>query len=138
MPFDSDVSTSPLVSLLHRKQTAYLNGKLKDVNLSSGLYPILIKVYKNSKISQEELASELHVNESTVTRNLDKLEKKGLIAKTPEKRKKIISVTPKGAEIAQKVMDFDAQWDDKIKKNLTDSEFKDFQKLLIKICEELI
>ncbi|WP_405309515.1 MarR family winged helix-turn-helix transcriptional regulator [Methanobrevibacter sp.] len=138
MPFDSDVSTSPLVSLLHRKQTAYLNGKLKDVNLSSGLYPILIKVYKNSKISQEELASELHVNESTVTRNLDKLEKKGLIAKTPEKRKKIISVTPKGAEIAQKVMDFDARWDDKIKKNLTDSEFKDFQKLLIKICEELI
>ena len=138
MPFDSDIPTSPLVSLLHRKQTAYLNDKLKYVDLSSGLYPILIKVYRNEKISQEELASVLHVNESTVTRNLDKLEKKGLITKTPEKRKKIISVTPKGAIIAQKVMDFDERWDDKIKKNLTDGEFKDFQKLLIKICEDLI
>lgn len=138
MPFDGDIPTSPLVSLLHRKQTAYLNDKLKYVDLSSGLYPILIKVYRNEKISQEELASVLHVNESTVTRNLDKLEKKGLITKTPEKRKKIISVTQKGAEIAQKVMDFDEKWDDKIKKNLNDSEFKDFQKLLIKICEDLI
>ena len=87
MPFDSDIPISPLVSLLHRKQTAYINDKLKEVNLSSGLYPLLIKAYKNNGISQEELASELYVNESTITRNLNKLENKGLITKTPQKRK---------------------------------------------------
>ena len=88
MQFDENIPTSPLVSLLYRKQTTYINGKLKDVSLSSGLYPVLINAYKNEGISQEELAKKLHVNESTVTRNLDKLEKKGLIMKTPEKRKK--------------------------------------------------
>jgi DNA-binding MarR family transcriptional regulator len=138
MAFDSDIPTSPLVSLIHRKQTTYINGKLKDVNLSSGLYPILINAYKNEGISQEELASKLHVNESTVTRNLDKLEKKGLITRTPEKRKKIIQVTQEGRKIAQKVLDYDEKWDEIIRKSLTDEEFQDFKKLLIKICEDLI
>ena len=138
MAFDKDMHTSPLVSLIYRKQTSYFNDKLKDVNLSSGLYPLLIKAYKNKAISQEELAGELHVNESTVTRNLDKLEKKGLIVKTPEKRKKIVNVTAEGAKIAQKIMDYDEKWDETIKESLTESEFEDFQKLLIKICEELI
>ena len=138
MAFDNDMPTSPLVSLLYRKQTSYLNDKLKDVNLSSGLYPLLIKAYKNKAISQEELAGELHVNESTVTRNLDKLEKKGLIVKTPEKRKKIVNVTAEGAKIAQKIMNYDEKWDETIKESLTEREFEDFQKLLIKICEELI
>lgn len=138
MAFDKDMPTSPLVSLIYRKQTSYLNDKLKDVNLSSGLYPLLIKAYKNKAISQEELAGKLHVNESTVTRNLDKLEKKGLIVKTPEKRKKIVNVTAEGAKIAQKIMNYDEKWDETIKESLTEREFEDFQKLLIKICEELI
>ena len=138
MAFDEDIPTSPLVSLLHRKQTAFLNRKLRDVELSSGLYPLLVKSYKNEGISQEELAEALHINESTVTRNLEKLEKKELITRTPEKRKKIVKVTPKGGEIAQKVMDYDDEWDNIIKKSLKDSEYHDFRNTLIKICEELI
>ena len=138
MPFDSDIPISPLVSLLHRKQTAYINDKLKEVNLSSGLYPLLIKAYKNNGISQEELASELYVNESTITRNLNKLENKGLITKTPQKRKKIISVTDEGKKTAKKIMDIDKKWDSIIRKSLTDEEFQDFRKLLFKICEDLV
>ena len=88
MAFDEDIPTSPLVSLLHRKQTTYINDKLKDVNLSSGLYPLLINVYKHEGISQEELAHKLHINESTVTRNLDKLEKKGINYKNARKKEK--------------------------------------------------
>lgn len=138
MPFDSDIPISPLVSLIHRKQTVYLNDKLKEVNLSSGLYPLLIKAYKNNGISQEELASELYVNESTITRNLNKLENKGLVKKTPQKRKKIISVTDEGKKTAKKIMDIDEKWDSIIRKSLTDEEFQDFRKLLLKICEDLV
>lgn len=138
MPFDSDIPISPLVSLIHRKQTVYLNDKLKEVNLSSGLYPLLIKAYKNNGISQEELASELYVNESTITRNLNKLENKGLVKKTPQKRKKIISVTDEGKKTAKKIMDIDKKWDSIIRKSLTDEEFQDFRKLLLRICEDLV
>ena len=138
MPFDKDIPTSPLVSLLHRKQTAFLNNMLKDVDLSSGLYPLLVKSYKNEGIGQEELADALHINESTVTRNLEKLENKGLITKTPQKRKKIVNVTPEGAEIAQTVMDYDNEWDEKIRNSLNDDDYDNFRKTLIKICEDLI
>ena len=137
MPFDSDIPTPPLVSLLYRKQTTFINRELKDVNLSSGLYPLLIKSYKNKGISQEELADALNINESTVTRNLEKLEKKGLITRTPEKRKKIISVTPEGGEIAQIVMDIDDKWDNTLKKSLTNQEYENFRNILIKIGEDL-
>ena len=129
--------TSAVVSLLYRKQTTFINRELKDVNLSSGLYPLLIKSYKNKGISQEELADALNINESTVTRNLDKLEKKGLITRTPEKRKKIISVTPEGIEIAQIVMDIDDKWDNTLKKSLTNQEYENFRNILIKIGEDL-
>ena len=47
MAFDDDIPVSPLLSLLHRKQTTFLNNKLKDVELGSGLYPLLVKSYKN-------------------------------------------------------------------------------------------
>ena len=137
MPFDEDIPTPPLVSLLHRRQNTFLNRKLKDVNLSAGLYPLLVKTYKNKGISQEELAEALHINESTVTRNLEKLEKKGLITKTPQKRKKIINVTDEGAEIAQTIMDYDDEWDNVIKKYITPDEYENFRKTLIKICEDL-
>lgn len=137
MPFDSDIPTPPLVSLLYRKQTTFINRELKDVNLSSGLYPLLVKSYKNEGISQEELADALNINESTVTRNLEKLEKKGLITRTPEKRKKIISVTPEGGEIAQIVMDIDDKWDNTLKKSLTNQEYENFRNILIKIGEDL-
>ncbi|WP_296873795.1 MarR family winged helix-turn-helix transcriptional regulator [uncultured Methanobrevibacter sp.] len=137
MPFDDDIPTPPLVSLLHRRQNTFLNKKLKDVNLSAGLYPLLVKTYKNKGISQEELAEALHINESTVTRNLEKLEKKGLITKTPQKRKKIINVTDEGAEIAQTIMDYDDEWDNVIKKYITPDEYENFRKTLIKICEDL-
>ena len=137
MPFDEDIPTSPLVSLLHRRQNTFLNRKLKDVNLSAGLYPLLVKTYKNKGISQEELAEALHINESTVTRNLEKLEKKELITKTPQKRKKIINVTDEGAEIAQTIMDYDDEWDNVIKKYITPDEYENFRKTLIKICEDL-
>jgi DNA-binding MarR family transcriptional regulator len=138
MPFDDNIPTSPLVSILYRKQTAYLNKKLKDVDLSYGLYPLLIQVYRLKEVSQEDLAKSLHLNESTITRNLEKLEKKGLIVKTPEKRKKIISMTDKGAETAQKIMDYDEKWDEIIKGNLSNEEFNALKNTLKKICEDLI
>ena len=73
-----------------------------------------------------------------MTRNLEKLENKGLITKTPQKRKKIINVTAEGAKIAQTVMDYDDEWDEKIRNSLSDEEYDDFRKSLIKICEDLI
>ena len=136
MPFDETIPTSTLISILYREHAKYLNEKVKNEDLSFGLQPILITIYENEGIIQEQLAEKFHLNESTITRNLKKLEEKGFIERIPDKRKKIIKITKKGAKTAQKVMDYDDKWDEKIKSNLNDEEYTIFKNTLIKICEE--
>ena len=138
MEFSRDLPTTPYISLIYRFHAKFLNNKVKDVNITYGLYPFLIEIYKHDGISQEDLANLFYLNESTVTRNLNKLEKRGYIKRTPEKRKKIISLTDEGAAIARKVMDYDEKWDDLIKKDLSEDEYINFKKSLIKICEAIL
>ena len=136
MKFDDDTPTAPFISIIYRKHAKYINDNVKEDDLSFGLHPLLIGIYKNEGITQEQLAHIFHLNESTITRNLKKLEEKGFIERIKDKRKKIIKVTPKGEKTAQKVMDFDEKWDNQL--NLTKKEYEDFLNILRKITEELI
>ena len=138
MAFDDNIPTAPFISIMYREHAKYINDNVKEEELSFGLHPLLIKIYRNEGISQEELAEALHLNESTIARNLKKLEDKGFIERIKEKRKKIIKITQKGGKIAQKVMDLDEMWDKKLKSNLTDEEYDNLLKTLRKISEELI
>lgn len=135
---DKKTPTVPFISILHRKHAKYLNKKVKDEDLSFGLYPLLITIYENEGIIQEQLAQSFHLNESTITRNLKKLEDKGFIKRVPDKRTKRIEITSKGAKTAQKVMDYDELWDEKIKEIIGTEEYTQFKDTLIKITEELI
>lgn len=138
MPFDEDVPTAPFISIIYREHAKFINDIVKEEGLSFGLHPLLIKIYKNEGISQEQLAEAFHLNESTITRNLKKLEEKGFIERIKDKRKKIIRVTEKGKKSARKVMDYDEKWDEILKENITDEEYDNFIKTLRKISEELI
>ena len=138
MEFSQEMPTTPFISLIYRRHAKYLNNKMESVNLTFGLYPFLIEIYKHDGVSQEDLAKILYLNESTVTRNLEKLEKRRLIIRTPQKRKKIITITDEGREVAKKVMDYDEKWDEIIKKDLSEEEYNSFKKTLIKIVEGLV
>ena len=138
MQFDESITTPPLISILNREHAKYLNEKVKKENLSYGLQPMLVTIYKNEGIIQEQLAKYYNLNESTITRNLKKLEEKGLIERIPEKRTKMIKVTSKGGKIAEKVMDYDEKWDLKIKECLTKEEYDNLKRTLLKICEVLV
>ena len=137
MAFDDNIPTAPFISIMYREHAKYINDNVKEEELSFGLHPLLIKIYRNEGISQEELAEALHLNESTIARNLKKLEDKGFIERTKDKRKKIIKTTHQGGKIAQKVMDLDEMWDEKLKRNLTDEEYDNLLMTLRKISEEL-
>lgn len=136
MKFDDNTPTAPFISIIYREHAKYINDNVKEDDLSFGLHPLLINIYRQEGISQEQLAQNFHLNESTITRNLKKLEDKGFIERIPNKRKKIIKITTKGKNTAQKVMDFDKRWDEQL--NLTDEEYENFIKTLKKISEELI
>lgn len=134
--FDDTMPTAPFISIIYREHAKYINDNVKDEDLSFGLHPLLIRIYRNEGINQEQLAKDFHLNESTIARNLKKLEDKGFIERIPDKRKKIIKVTAKGEKTARKVMDYDKKWDEQL--NLTNEEYDNFIKTLRKISEELI
>ena len=138
MQFDENIPTAPFVSIIYREHAKYINEIVKEDDLSFGLHPLLIKIYRNEGISQEQLAHDFHLNESTITRNLKKLEEKGFVERIKDKRKKIIKVTAKGKKTAKKIMDYDEEWDEKIKESLTDEEYDNFLETLRKISEGLI
>ena len=136
--FNEEIPTVPFISIIHREHAKYLNEKVKDENLSYGLYPLLIKIYQEDGIIQEQLAQIFHLNESTITRNLKKLEEKGFIIRIPDKRTKRIEITDKGAETAKKVMYYDEEWDERIKEIIGIDEYENLKNTLKKITEELI
>ena len=136
--FDDDTPTVPYISIIHREHAKYINDKAKDDNLSFGLYPLLISIYHNDGIIQEQLAHDFHLNESTIARNLKKLEEKGFIKRIPDKRTKRIEITVEGMKTARKVMDLDEEWDMKIRKIIGSDEYDNFKDTLKKITEELI
>ena len=136
--FDEDFPTVPYISIIYREHAKFLNEKVKDEELSFGLFPLLIKIYKSEDIIQEELAKCFHLNESTITRNLKKLEDKGFITRVQDKRSKRIEITEKGKKTAIKVMDFDEEWDEKIKEIIGDKNYHNFKDTLKTISEELI
>ena len=138
MEFKDDIPTAPLISIMYREHAKYINDNVKEDDLSFGLFPLLINIYKNEGIIQEQLAQNFHLNESTITRNLKKLEDKGFIKREKYKRTKRIEVTPKGAKTAKKVMDYDEIWDEKIKGIIGKTEYDNYLKTLRKISEELI
>ena len=125
MQLDEKIPTVPFISIIYREHAKFLNEKVKDEDLSFGLFPLLISIYKNEGIIQEQLARKFHLNEN-----------KGFIKRIPDKRTKRIEVTEKGAKTAQKVMDYDEEWDEKIK-GIIGNDYDNYIKTLRKISEEL-
>ncbi|WP_299526309.1 MarR family winged helix-turn-helix transcriptional regulator [uncultured Methanobrevibacter sp.] len=138
---EKDIPTIPLIGTIHRKYGIFINNKMKEYNLSFGQYPLLIRLYKEESSTQQKLATVFQINESTVTRALNKLEEKEYIEKHPDyenKRKNYVKITPKGAKIAEKVMDYDKKWDEICAENLSDEEFEEFKNTLKKIYSAVI
>ena len=98
---EKDVPTIPFVGTIHRKYGIFINKKIKKYSLSFGQYPFLIELYDKGPSTQQNLAKIFQLNESTITRALNKLEEKGYIEKHPNyenKRKNYVKVTSKGAK----------------------------------------
>lgn len=138
---EENVPIIPFISTIHRKYGIFLNQNMKDYNLSFGQYPILIRLYDEGPSTQQNLAKIFQLNESTITRALNKLEEKEYIEKHPDyenKRKNYVKVTPKGAKIAKEVMDYDEQWDKICSENLSEKEFEEIKTTLKKIYSTIV
>lgn len=113
-----------LISAISRAHLAYLFSEIEKLGITGGQYRFLGAIIREDGIIQEELANNIHLNESTITRTLKKLEDAGMVHREVDennRRRKIITVTEKGRDVVDKITKLDAEWDNKIK-SLSTSE----------------
>ena len=68
-----------MINNISRSQAIYRQSRVFDADLQTGHYAFCLEICRAPGRSQEELARELCLNKSTVTRNLGYLEERGYI-----------------------------------------------------------
>lgn len=91
-----------LISIISRKNYAWINKKLKPLNIGPGQFLYLMCLSHNPEISQECLSGKLNINKSCCARALKALQEHGYIKKkrcNKDKRKFLVDLTEKGREV---------------------------------------
>lgn len=69
------------IHYLANQNRAYVNAILKDEGLTHGECNLLVEIYRNDGISQEELVKKLRIDKSAITRVIKSMIEKGYVKK---------------------------------------------------------
>ncbi len=126
------------VNSCSRKMTAYVDGKLANTGVTWKQLSVLMTcLHFDGKVQKKKLIEISSLNPSTVTRLLDRLEKKSYITRAfreNDKRSITIKITKKGKKLVERATPIRAQALDKINSLMSDSN----SKLLINTLEKII
>ncbi|MBU5484111.1 MarR family transcriptional regulator [Clostridium sp. MSJ-11] len=115
------------ISILYRQFQIFINNELKDLNITSGEYIYLIKLYENKELTQEDLAEIYYIDKAAITRSISSLEDKGYIKRVKnesDKRSYKIQVTEKALMVKHRIYNALKSWDDLISSDVNDGELK--------------
>lgn len=114
----------------------FLDGRLKDYDISARQCAYILSVSNNPGITQDKLAELLFVNKSSVTRRLSCLEEKGLIRRelnSADLRQMLVFPTEKAIMLCGPIKEAFTEWDEAVVSRLTETEEELFQKLIAKV-----
>ena len=114
----------------------FLKENFKDITRRDFTY--LSNIYYNENISQKELAELLYVSESNVAQIIKRLEKNGYIKREVQKDnrgKKILSLTDKGEDIFNCLLNLITDFESKFFKNYSSEDIKKLKEILYDYCE---
>ncbi|WP_026895370.1 MarR family winged helix-turn-helix transcriptional regulator [Clostridiisalibacter paucivorans] len=115
------------ISILYRQFQIYINNELKDLDIKSGEYIYLIKLYEDQELTQEDLAKIYYIDKAAITRSIKGLEDKGYIKRTRNERDKrsySIKVTEKALRVKKRIYNALKDWDDLIASDVKDEDLK--------------
>lgn len=134
----SEMPIGTLISSISRAHLRYLFGEIEKHGITGGQYQFLLGLSKQDGITQEELARNFHMNQSTVTRAMRKLEDAEMVIRKTDdnnRRKNIITVTEKGRNVTSKIQLAEKKWEEDIS-SLTKTEKSELKKILMNLLQE--
>ncbi len=113
--------------------------KINEYDLEHHNYHILEYIYNHDKIIQKELSEIFYRNQSTITRSLKKLERKGFIERYHGKNKKnkYIKLTEKGTSAIEEIEEYKRDLENEFLENFTDEEKQTLKDLLSKLSSNI-
>ena len=127
------------INVISRCAHAYRSDSLEGSGLGPSHYFYIMQVCANPGISQEQLAKNLYINKSSVTRAIAALEENGFVQRRPcEEDKRVTRVYPtdKATEILPEVRRIARAWNDFLLSELEETERQQFLTTLDKITKK--
>lgn len=127
------------IAITYRCALRFREKELTDTGLSGCQTPYLTALYRRPGISQEEMARELNVNKSSVTRQLSALEEKGYVERRADpldKRSLLIFPTPKALELHDRIFLCYRDWSRYLTEDFSPQEQAELSRLMAKIAKK--
>ncbi len=124
------------IMIISRCTNLYRDKKLTECGISGYQAPYIPEICKNPGITQDQLAHNLHVNRSSVTRQLTILENNGFVTRqrsAADRRSVEVYPTEKSIEILPKVRASFTDWRQKLTEGLSEEQ----QEMLETLLDEL-
>lgn len=123
------------MNIISRCQAIYRAQRL-DSDLCACHHSLVLAICHSPGRSQDELAKDICLNKSTVTRALAQLEERGYVIRTSDpsdKRRTLVEPTEKMLDIFPEVRAITAEWNTAISAGISDEELALFHKVLKKM-----
>lgn len=96
-----------------RMAQAFMNGRLKQHGLSSGLFYFILELSENERVSMRELSQAVFVDNAHTTRSVGRLKRLGYVSKVVDpndSRSYLVSLTRKGRKAAEVIRGVLLEW----------------------------
>ena len=116
-----------------RSHAIYRHSRVSADDLQSSHYAFVLAICREPGRSQEDLARELCVNKSTVARNINYLEEKGYVSRTPlpqDKRQFSVFPTEKALRVLPEIRIASAEWMTLLSQGISQAELDTFDSVL--------
>jgi DNA-binding MarR family transcriptional regulator len=128
-----------MLNNISRSQAVYRKHRISADDLQTGHYAFVLTICRKPGRSQEELARQLCVNKSTVTRNLNYLEENGYISRNSlpnDKRQFSVYPTEKMLAILPELKQASAEWTALMSEGIPQEELDTFHSVLQRMQEK--
>ncbi len=122
-----------LIAIIHRKTQIQWNHELKQYGVTVAEIPVLLQLFLQEAMTQDQIAMRLALDKSAVTRSIQSLKDKGFLEKRKDEsdlRCNRIFLTEKGAALQGSVFAIRERVSESIMSRMNPEEQKEFMRLL--------
>jgi len=141
MAFDLNKCVNYISSTKTKTISEIFGEWLKDHDITRIQWIALYFIYTNKKLSQRELSKLMYINDSSVMRLIDRLERDGLVTRVKsqnDRRKFNLILTKAGNNKIVKLLHFGEDFNSVLTAGISQEDLETFQKVQNKMYENVI